>query len=67
MSLSKVKPYLLFKAELEGEITEWFTSNMFENKIGISLFVSRLLDDNMCKSTCEAGCESSKYSSGETN
>lgn len=67
MSFSKVRPYLVLKAELGGEIPEWFIGSTWESKMGISLFASRLLDDNTFKSIREAGCESNKYSSGETN
>lgn len=46
--ISKVRPYLLLKPELESQIIERFASNRGERKIGVSLSVCRLLaDDNV--------------------
>lgn len=67
MGFSKVRPSLFFRAELEAEITEWFRSNTQQDAIGVSNFASQFLDGNMYKSIFETGCESNKYSAGETN
>lgn len=67
MGFSKVRPSLLFRAELEAEITEWFSGNTQQDKIGVPSFASQCLDDNMYKRIFETGWESNKNSAGETN
>lgn len=67
MGFCKVRPSLLFRAELKGEITEWFSGNTQQDKIGVSHFASQFLDNNMYKRIFETGWESNKYSAGETN